>query len=96
MDNKLKIALIVSVLTLLLFTGGKKINSLSGLSKRRSRRLFYISNGKVIPKAEVNTAKRMTRTGYGKVYAVWAFNADEAREYIRQGKAETVSGLQKR
>jgi hypothetical protein len=94
MDGKLKLAVIVSVLALLLFTGNdKKVNSLSGISKRRARRLFYISGGKVIPRSQVDSAKRMTRQGYGKVYAVWAFNADEAREYIRQGKAETVSGL---
>lgn len=66
---------------------------LSDLRKRRSRKLFYISNGKVIPSAEVNTAKRMSKSGYGKIYAVWAYNADEAREYITQGKAEIVSGL---
>lgn len=94
MDGKLKLAVIVSILALLLFTGNdKKANSLSGISKRKSRRLFYISDGKVIPRSQVDSARRMARSGYGKVYAVWAFNADEAREYIRQGKAETVSGL---
>jgi len=72
---------------------GKGQGSMSGLTRRRSRRLFYIANGKVIPQSQVDTAKRMTRQGYGKVFAVWAYNADEAREYIRQGKAETVSGL---
>jgi hypothetical protein len=93
MDGKVKLAIIVSILALVLFTGKDKAKSLSGLSKRRARRLFYISNGKVIPRSQVDSARRMARSGYGKVFAVWAYNADEAREYIRQGKAETVSGL---
>jgi hypothetical protein len=93
MDGKVKLAIIVSILALVLFTGKDKAKSLSGLSKRRARRLFYISGGKVIPRSQVDSARRMARSGYGKVFAVWAFSADEAREYIRQGKAETVSGL---
>ena len=71
----------------------EKSQRISGLRKTRSRKLFYISNGKVIPRSEIDTAKRMTRAGYGKVYAVWAYNANEARDYIQQGKAEILSGL---
>jgi len=93
MNNGVK--LILALIGLLLFLPeSKKSSALSELQRKsRSRRLFYVSNGKVIPRSEIETAKRMARSGYGKVYAVWAYNADEAREYIGQGKAESISGI---
>lgn len=78
---------------LLLLPEHENPQRLSDLRKRRNRKLFYISQGKVIPSSEVNTAKRMTRAGYGKVYAVWAYNANEARDTIHKGKGELVQGL---
>lgn len=78
---------------LLFLPDHEKSQRLSDLRKRQSRKLFYVSDGKVIPRSEIDTAKRMTRAGYGKVYAVWAYNANEARDYIQKGKGEVVSGL---
>ena len=86
------VKLILALVGLLLFLPeSKKTPELSELQrKRRNKKLFYISNGRVIPRSGIDTAKRMTRAGYGKVYAVWAYNADEARDYIQKGKAEVV------
>ena len=92
MESRIKWILAIVVL-LLFLPESKKSQQLSGLRKRRSKKLFYISQGKVIPRSEIETAKSMTRAGYGKVYAVWAYNADEARDYIQQGKAEIISGI---
>ncbi len=77
----------------LLCMGDKKANSMSGIKKRRSRRLYYIYDGKSITKEQVDEAKRLAKAGYGALFATWAYSADEAREYIRRGKAERVGGL---
>jgi len=84
---------LLGFLGIIAFFESDKNISMSGVKQRRSKRLYFISNDRTIPHDQVDTAKRMARAGYGKIHAVWAYSADEARELIRQGKAETLGGL---
>jgi len=61
---------------------------MSGLRKRRANRLFYVYNGKTVTSAELLDVKALARQGRGSLYAVYAKSADQAREFIRQGRAE--------
>lgn len=70
----------------------KKTTQMSGIRKRRARRLFFMYDGKAIPREQVEEAKRLAKSGYGTLHALWAYSADEARGMIRQGKAESLSG----
>ena len=73
--------------------GDKPAGSMSGIRKRKTRRLFFIYDGKTITRGQVNEAKRLARAGYGTLYATWAYSANEARGMIREGRAERLSGL---
>jgi hypothetical protein len=44
----------------------------------------------VIPRAQVEQAKRQAKAGGACLHAVWAYTADEARDLIYQGKAESI------
>lgn len=65
---------------------------LSGIRKKRGRRLFYLYNGRVIPRAQVSNAKAMAVAGRGSLYAVWAETADQARRAIQERSAERYTG----
>ena len=81
----------------LLFLAEPKTKELSGTPRRsakreRGRRLFYLLNGRVIPRAQVSSAKAMAKVGHGSLYAVWAWSAEEARQMIKEGRAERYIG----
>ena len=89
MNNACKILL--SVLSFLLLVPREKITpEMSGLLKSRSRRLFFIYDGKAIPRSDVEHAKQLARLGIGCLHAVWAYNADEARRLISLGISESI------
>lgn len=73
-------------------SSGEDIN-MSGLRKRRSKRLFYMRNDRVVPRAQVEKAKRQAKAGGDCLHAVWAYSADEARDLITQGRAESICRL---
>jgi DNA adenine methylase len=81
------------VVALLCSGEDKKASAMSGIRKRRSRRIYYIYDGRTINREQVNEAKRLARAGYGTLYATWAYTTNEAKDMIREGKAERVSGL---
>lgn len=87
--------LVTGIITAFLFSSDRNINlSGSELPKRRkTKRLFYMQNNKTVPQDQINEGKKMARSGHGCLHAVWAYNADEARELIRQGQAESICNL---
>jgi len=82
------VKLLLIIIGALLFLPETKTNELSGIRKRRNRRLFYLLNGRVIPGSQVSEAKAMAVAGRGSLYAVWAETADQARRAIQEGRAE--------
>jgi len=86
------VKLLLIIIGALLLLPEQKSNELSGIRKRRSRRLFYLLNGRVIPRAQVSNAKAMAAAGHGSLYAVWAWSAEEARKDIKGGRAERYTG----
>jgi len=82
------VKLLLIIIGALLLLPEQKSNELSGIRKRRNRRLFYLLNGRVIPRAQVSNAKAMAAAGRGSLYAVWAETADQARRAIQEGRAE--------
>lgn len=82
--------LVTGIITAFLLSDNNKTDNLLGIRKRRTKRLFYISDNKVIPKDQVSTVKIMARSGHGCIYATWAYSVDEARELIRQGLGESI------
>lgn len=95
MEADKKLFWLLAISGALLLLAGPKIKGLSGIEqrgrtkrKRRGRRLFYLYNDRVIPRAQVSNAKALAADGRGSLYAVWAETADQARQAIQEGRAE--------
>lgn len=72
-----------------------KVVDLDGIRRRKSNRLYYMLNTdeglKTIPINEIN---RLKRDHPELIYAVWALNAEQAREKITRGEGEKYSHSQ--
>ena len=86
------------ILALFGFLSEEKTNkiSIAGIKKRRSNKLFYMfatdQGLKTIPKDRLDYLKLEWPN---KVYAVWALNADRAREKIAEGHGENYLDYEK-
>ncbi len=70
---------------------------LEGLKRRPGKRLMYLWQSKdeapkVLTRSNVNKYKAKAKKGQGLLYAVFADNADQARQGIAKGKAERFLG----
>lgn len=92
MNKPLWLAIGAALAFLVSDSSGEDIN-MSGLRKRRSKRLFYMRNDKAVPRAQVEKAKKQAKAGGACLHAVWAYSADEARDLIAQGRAESICRL---